>query len=60
MKEKLTNLINVKSITTILLTIVFCYLAIMGTVSPELFMTVYTVVIAFYFGTQYEKHNGAA
>lgn len=33
-------------------------MSIAGRISSELFMTVFTVVIAFYFGTQYEKQSG--
>lgn len=51
-KEKLAKLINVKTIITILLTLVFCFLCITGSIVPELFMTVFTVVIGFYFGNQ--------
>jgi len=58
MKERLLKLLCVKSIVTILLTGVFCYLSIVGQISAELFMTVFTVVIAFYFGTQHEKKAG--
>lgn len=57
MKEQLKKLLTVKSIVTILLTIVFCFLSVTGVISPELYMTVFTVVIAFYFGTQAEKKN---
>ena len=57
MKERLSKLLTIKSIVTILLTVVFCYLSVIRVVSPELFMTVFTVVIAFYFGTQHEKKN---
>ena len=57
MKEKLTKLINVKSIITILLTLVFCYLSIKGDISADLFDRVFMIIIAFYFGTQAEKHN---
>ena len=49
------NLLTVKSITTILLTIVFCILALNGTISGEQFLTIFSVVIAFYFGTQFQK-----
>ena len=56
MKEKFAKLINVKSVVTIALTAVFCYLAVAGKISQD-FMTVYAVVIAFYFGTQAEKKN---
>lgn len=31
------------------------YLAIQGIIGAELYMTIFTVVIAFYFGTQYQK-----
>lgn len=54
-KEKLAKLIDIKSIVTILLTLVFCYLAITGAIAAQLFMTIFVVVIGFYFGTQAEK-----
>lgn len=57
MKERLAKLINVKSIITILLTIVFSYLSISGDIQPDQFMTVFTVIISFYYGTQLEKNN---
>ncbi len=59
MKEKLAKLISVKSIVTIVLTIVFAYLAITGRITGAEFMTVFTVVVAFYYGTQHEKNAGA-
>lgn len=55
--KNLANLIKVKTIITILLTIVFCVLSLTGVIAPELFMTVFTTVIAFYFGTQHEKKS---
>ena len=58
MKEALTRLIKVKSIVTIMLTAVFCVLAWRGTVSAEQFVTIFTTVIAFYFGTQSSKKDG--
>nr|DAY42945.1 MAG TPA: hypothetical protein [Caudoviricetes sp.] len=54
MLDKLKNLINVKSIITILLTVVFCILTIKNRI-PQEFLTIYTTIIAFYFGTQYQK-----
>jgi hypothetical protein len=42
---------------TLLLTAVFCVLAIKGTVSGEQFVTIFTTVIAFYFGTQANKNE---
>lgn len=55
MKNALTALFKVKSLVTLALTVVFCVLAYRGTVSGEQFMTVFTTVIAFYFGTQAKK-----
>ena len=54
-REKLAKLIDIKSIVTILLTLVFCYLSITGVIAAQLFMTIFVVVIGFYFGTQSEK-----
>ena len=55
MSERLGKLLTVKSIVTIILTSVFAYLSIIGSITGEQFLTVFTVVIAFYFGTQHEK-----
>lgn len=60
MKEKLAKLIDVKSIITLLLCAVFCFLSIMRYIQTDQFMTVFSVIIAFYFGTQSEKKNKAA
>ena len=56
MKE-LKKLIDVKSIITIILTILFCVLAIKGVIDGNAVNTIFTTVIAFYFGTQYQKTN---
>lgn len=55
MKQALTALLKVKSVVTVLLTTVFCVLAVRGSISGEQFLTVFTTVIAFYFGTQSKK-----
>ena len=55
MKDKLAKLINVKSLVTLALTGVFSYLSVSQAIKGEQFMTVFTVVIAFYFGTQSMK-----
>ena len=52
--KRLGNLLSVKSLVTLALTAVFAVLALRGQVSQD-FMTVYTVIIAFYFGTQLER-----
>ena len=56
--KRLSNLLCVKSIVTIVLTGVFAFLAVTGKVSQE-FMTIYTMIMGFYFGTQTAK-GGAA
>ena len=58
MKEKFAKLIDVKSILTLLITIIFCILAILGRVNAEQFIVIFTTIVAFYFGTQTEKKNG--
>ena len=57
MKAKLAKLIDVKSIVTIILTIVFAALAFTGEITGQDFLTIFTVVIAFYFGTQSAKQS---
>ena len=57
MLDKLSKLINVKSIVTIMLTIVFCVLALSKVIGGQEFLTIFSTVIAFYFGTQHEKKN---
>lgn len=56
-KERLAKLINIKSIISFIMTLVFCYLAIVGVISAEIFAPIFTTIIAFYFGTQVEKKN---
>ena len=53
-RKRITNLLSVKSLVTIVLTIVFAYMAVTGKISQD-FMTIYAVIIAFYFGTQSQK-----
>ncbi len=58
-KKRMLDLLSVKSLVTLLLTGVFVYLATTGRIVQE-FMLIYTTVIAFYFGTQSQKNQGAA
>ena len=55
MKETWQNLLKVKSIVTILLTIIFVVMLIFGVTIPQEFIMIYTTVISFYFGTQAQK-----
>lgn len=58
MIKRLSNLLSVKSIVTLILTVVFAYMAINSKISQD-FMTIYAVIIAFYFGTQSQKVQDA-
>lgn len=52
LKKRLANLLTVKSIVTIVLTAIFTVLALRESISGSEFLTIFTVVIGFYFGTQ--------
>lgn len=59
MSNKIVNRIaaflSVKSIVTLILTAVFAYLAVTGVVSGSDFLTIFLMVVSFYFGTQSQK-----
>ena len=57
MKERIMKLLTVKSIVTLILTILFAFLAIKGTITGEQVLVIYTTIIAFYFGTQATKED---
>lgn len=56
-KDRLAKLIDVKTLVTFALTTAFVYLSVIEKIQPEIFMTIYTMVIGFYFGTQHEKNR---
>lgn len=53
--ERVLKLLCVKSIVTIVLAAVFAILSMRGVITGDQFLTVFTVIIAFYFGTQAQK-----
>lgn len=57
LRKRLANLLSIKSIVTVVLTGVFAYLAVTGVIDAEKYMTIFSVVIAFYFGTQAVKEG---
>ena len=58
MVEKIVKrLVSVKSIVTLVLTGVFAYLSIVGSMDAKDFLQVFLIIIGFYFGTQYNKGN---
>lgn len=57
MREKVAKLIDVKSIMTLALTGGFIGLTCTGEITGEQFLTIFTMIVGFYFGTQAEKIN---
>lgn len=55
--EKLSKLVSVKSIMTLMFTFVFCFMSIKGDVSGTEFLTIFTMVVGFYFGVQSKKEQ---
>lgn len=53
--KKLTELIDVKTIVTLIVMVVFAVLALSGKITADNVMFVTTTVVAFYFGTQHQK-----
>lgn len=49
MKQKLSKLIDLKTIVTLSLTAAFIYGFIVGKITTEEFMTIFAMVVAFYF-----------
>lgn len=58
-KKRLGNLLSVKSIVTLLLTVIFSILAMRGDITGKDFLTIFLTVITFYFGTQSQKTQDA-
>lgn len=56
-RDRIAKLIDVKSITTLELAAAFVWLSINGEISSEQFLTIFTTVIAFYYGTQAGKQT---
>lgn len=55
MKEKLTKLIDVKTIVTFAVTSLFWYLAANDRIPAEKVWEAFLIIISFYFGTQLKK-----
>jgi hypothetical protein len=55
LRDRVAKLIDVKTIVTFALTGAFVYLSVCEKIEPQIFMTIYTMIIGFYFGTQHEK-----
>lgn len=53
--KNLAALLKVKTIITLVIIAVLAVLSINGIIEPDKFLTIATMVVAFYFGTQSEK-----
>lgn len=53
--KNLAALIKVKTIVTLVVVAVFAVMALQSKLQPDTVMTIVTMVVAFYFGTQSEK-----
>lgn len=60
MKAKFEKLIDLKSIVTLMLTVTFCVLVITGMIGAMEFMSIFTMVMTFYFCTQSQKKADTA
>lgn len=55
--KNLAALLKVKTIITLVIIAVLAVLSINGSIEPDKFLTIATMVVAFYFGTQSEKKS---
>lgn len=55
---RIGNLITIKSLVTLTLTIVFAVLSLKGVIGADLFMQVFIMIVAFYFGTSKRDDTG--
>lgn len=55
--KRLANLLTIKSLVTLVATVVFAILAMRGSISGEQFLTIFTMIVGFYFGTQSAKNE---
>ena len=55
--KNLAALLKVKTIITLVIIAVLAVLSINGSIEPDKFLTIASMVVAFYFGTQNEKKS---
>ena len=58
-KKRLGNLLSVKSLVTLMLSVIFAVLSLRGDIGGKDFLTIFLMVITFYFGTQSQKAQDA-
>ena len=55
--KNIAALFKVKTIVTLVVVAVFAVMALQSELQPDTVMTIVTMVVAFYFGTQTESRN---
>lgn len=55
--KRISNLLSIKSLMTLSMTIGFLYLTLTGVIGAELFMSVFGIVVGFYFSSQSNKNK---
>ena len=58
-RQRIYNLLCIKSLITLALTGLFVFLAATDRVNAHDFLTIFSIVIAFYFGTQTQSGEGS-
>lgn len=56
--QRIGNLITIKSLVTLTLTIVFAVLSLRGTITSEMFLSIFSMCVAFYFGSSKRDDTG--
>ena len=54
-KHLLECMMQVQNLVTVILTLAFLHLSMTGRIAADQFLTIFSVVIAFYFGSQRPK-----
>lgn len=55
--DLITKLLSIKRVIAFILTLVFSYMAVAGKVQGTEFITIFSMVIAFYFGQSIAKNT---
>lgn len=56
-KDRLVKLIDVKTIVTFAITVLFWYLGATGKIASDKVWEAFLIIVGFYFGTQNKKNN---
>lgn len=57
LKKAFVQLLKIKSLVTLVATVVFAYLSVTGKIDADKFMEVFKLLVIFYFGSQVGKRE---